>query len=485
MANLNFKYGINWAALKDKAIVDGTIYVTKEEKAMYVDLDGTRHRLGQIIDFQTWTDFNSSTTTPPQHPDAYYYIIDQNALLRYDSVNEKWNQINSTSTIATDLTKLSERIDANKTGIDNINTTITTLQTTDTANAQAIANEQAAREAAVTDLQNKINAETTRADKAEKANAADIDALESNVDNITKTYAKTTEVTEKVAELQGQITNNDTDIANLQDTLDNTSTGIKVRLTAVESKATSNAENITGLTTRADNVDTKIEALEAADNTNSNAIAAEEKARKEAVADLQNQITAETTRATGVEAEIKTFVAGNASAIDNHNTRITTNTTNITNLATLVGSLPENSNAGTVVDFVLEQMEAADAMTYKGGISKWSDLPTVDVEAGFTYVVTADFENGGESYYAGDLVIANTDQTDTIYSGGWTHVKTGYVASQENKLVKGEDNSIVLKSYIGTDLGSMTVKSDSLTVNTTTTAANATTVQIDFAWGTF
>lgn len=487
MANLNFKYGVNWAALKDKAVVDGTIYITKEEKAMYVDLDGARHRIGQIIDFQTWDEFSKNTTVPPQHPDAYYYIINQNALLRYDSVNSKWNQINSTATIAGDLENLTNRVAANEAGIDNIKTQITSLQAADTANNKAINDEASARAEAVTDLQGKIEAEASRADAAEKANAENISKLQTDVDNIEDTYAKTSVLEEKVTDLQGQISGNDTDIANLQDALDNTSTGIKARLTAVEGKAQTNASNITGLTTRADNVDTKITVLEAADTANSKAIAEEEKARKEAVTDLQGKITAENTRATGVEAELKTSIDGNKAAIDNHTSLISTNTTNITNLTNLVGTLPEDSNADTVVDFVIEQMEAADAMTYKGGISKWSNLPTTGVEAGFTYVVTADFEQGGESYYAGDLVIANVDQTGATYTGGWTHVKTGYVASQENKLVKDgtSDNTVKLTSYTGTNLGSMTVKSDNLTVSTTTTAANATTIQIDFAWGTF
>lgn len=557
MANLNFKYGVNWAALKDKAVVDGTIYITKEEKAMYVDLDGARHRIGQIIDFQTWDDFNKNITVPPQHPDAYYYIINQNALLRYDSVNSKWNQINSTATIAGDLESLTNRVAANEAGIDNIKTQITSLQAADAANNKAISDEAAARAEAVTDLQGKIDAEASRADAAEKANAANISKLQTDVDNIEDTYAKTSVLEEKVTDLQGQISSNDTDIANLQDALDNASTGIKARLTAVEEKATTNASdisglktdisaiqsgyvkitdynekmsalddsiagnasdisdlqaeldtastgikarlttvegkaqtnanNITDLITRADNVDTKITALEAADTANSKAIADEEKAREEAVTDLQGKITAENTRATGVEAELKTSIDDNKAAIDNHTSLIGTNTTNITNLTNLVGTLPEDSNADTVVDFVIEQMEAADAMTYKGGISKWSNLPTTGIEAGFTYVVTADFEQGGESYYAGDLVIANVDQTGDTYAGGWTHVKTGYVASQENKLVKdgASDNTVKLTSYTGTNLGSMTVKSDNLTVSTTTTAANATTIQIDFAWGTF
>ena len=55
MANLNFKYGASYQNLP-AAISDGTIYVTKNEKAMYVDLDGVRIRLGQIVVYETWED---------------------------------------------------------------------------------------------------------------------------------------------------------------------------------------------------------------------------------------------------------------------------------------------------------------------------------------------------------------------------------------------------------------------------------------------
>ena len=50
MAMLNFKYGLhkNLPAFKSGENI-GTIYVTTDEKAMYVDLDGGRIRLSQII----------------------------------------------------------------------------------------------------------------------------------------------------------------------------------------------------------------------------------------------------------------------------------------------------------------------------------------------------------------------------------------------------------------------------------------------------
>ena len=49
MAMLKFNRGL-YSALKDKAIVNGNVYITTDEKAMYVDIDNQRIRISQIID---------------------------------------------------------------------------------------------------------------------------------------------------------------------------------------------------------------------------------------------------------------------------------------------------------------------------------------------------------------------------------------------------------------------------------------------------
>lgn len=98
MSMLNFKHGLygnlfNADGSNKVAIANGTIYVTTDEKAMYVDLDGKRIRLSQIVnipDTQTWQNL-----TPPYSTEAFYYIVDANALLKYTGTT--WVQINSTA----------------------------------------------------------------------------------------------------------------------------------------------------------------------------------------------------------------------------------------------------------------------------------------------------------------------------------------------------------------------------------------------------
>lgn len=96
---LNFKHGL-YAKLP-QAISNGTIYVTTDEKAMYVDLNDQRIRLSQIITLDT---FAWQNLTPPYSTEAFYYVSDANALLKYTGT--QWVQLNSTADIDNVLSAL-------------------------------------------------------------------------------------------------------------------------------------------------------------------------------------------------------------------------------------------------------------------------------------------------------------------------------------------------------------------------------------------
>ena len=94
MANVLFKKGLLKNLPNDK--VEGTIYVTTDERAMYLDVDAsTRIRLGdfnEIPDLNALPDVSHEGGTP--NPTGLYYSIKENVLARYDSANKKWAQIN-------------------------------------------------------------------------------------------------------------------------------------------------------------------------------------------------------------------------------------------------------------------------------------------------------------------------------------------------------------------------------------------------------
>ena len=146
MSMLNFKHGSYKNLFNDDgsykvALNNGTIYVTTDEKAMYVDLDNTRIRLSQIITLDT---YDWQQLPPPYSTEAFYYLSDSNALLKYTPKGE-WVQINSTSELSSALNTLKGRVDKaeenigkNKTAIETVTATVE-HETTGLAATKAIA----------------------------------------------------------------------------------------------------------------------------------------------------------------------------------------------------------------------------------------------------------------------------------------------------------------------------------------------------------
>lgn len=119
---LRFKKGLHSAL--PTTYEAGTVYVTTDEKAMYVDIsDNDRIRLGQIVNFKTLVEFQEflQKTIPPYSEEAFYYIEDKNALLRWKASTGSttvggsetagtWVQINSVSDVQANLTNLTTRV---------------------------------------------------------------------------------------------------------------------------------------------------------------------------------------------------------------------------------------------------------------------------------------------------------------------------------------------------------------------------------------
>lgn len=145
---LNFKHGA-FAGLKNQAIKNGTIYVTTDEKAMYVDLNNERIRLSQII---TCTYAQWQNLQPPYSTEAFYYIIDKNALLKYNDDSKApegadqnlvsgWVQINSTAALETEIGLIKGRLDAleGQNGLAGVKASVAALEAKDTELAEDIA----------------------------------------------------------------------------------------------------------------------------------------------------------------------------------------------------------------------------------------------------------------------------------------------------------------------------------------------------------
>lgn len=106
---LNFKFGPQARLPQDKAA--GTVYVTTDEQAMYIDLpneDGIlgRLKIGDIAVVQ------SAKAAQPPFSIGFYYFVEDNAFLRWDGSN--WTQINTVSDIQGSITDLEKAFNEEK-----------------------------------------------------------------------------------------------------------------------------------------------------------------------------------------------------------------------------------------------------------------------------------------------------------------------------------------------------------------------------------
>lgn len=99
MALLNFHYGLK--NTMPEAIVNGNLYVTTDERGLYVDLDSKRIHISDLVQL-TSAEFTALTANTVV-ASALYYVIDANALYKYTGVVDgklTWNHINSVAGVS-------------------------------------------------------------------------------------------------------------------------------------------------------------------------------------------------------------------------------------------------------------------------------------------------------------------------------------------------------------------------------------------------
>ena len=113
-ANIVMKRGLS-ANLSSQNIVDGTIYVTTDEGAMYVDVGNSRIRLGDFVPVETLAALQNMTAISEK---AMYYVKEGNILARYDATNSRWIQINKAGIVNVNVTGSGNAISNISTSID-------------------------------------------------------------------------------------------------------------------------------------------------------------------------------------------------------------------------------------------------------------------------------------------------------------------------------------------------------------------------------
>ena len=236
---LKFRKGTH-ASLVNQDIVAGTVYVTTDEKAMYVDISATeRIRLGQIVNFATLTEFQNflNNTIPPYSEEAFYYVEDKNALLKWVSddnttsvggVDTKgtWKQINSTQAVTEAINGVSQRITTLEGTVGNASTglvkDVNALKSTVGDANSGLVQSVATNAADIDTLEEAIvtgeNAKEGTIGKLVTQIGADLDVAEGEIDALqTLTNGHTTTIgehTTAIGNLNTALTNYKTEVGN-------------------------------------------------------------------------------------------------------------------------------------------------------------------------------------------------------------------------------------------------------------------------------
>lgn len=300
----------------------GTVYITTDERAMYIDISSSeRIRLGDFIEVTNETDLQSAKYQP-YSTTALYYVSSTNKLLKYkgtSGTDATFVVINSTSTVEADLTALTNRVGANENAITGLQTDLGNLTTTvsnnKTAIESALASETQAREAGDKANSDALAAEVSRAKKAEEANASNISGLQTSVTNLDNNKAdKTALQAEQEARiaadngLSSTISGISDRVTTLEGTVGNASKGLVKDVADLKNTTTQQGNTITqmqqahsdlaGVVT---NNQTRISALEGTVGDASSGLVKDVADLQKALGDSNGDISGLTTRISNIE----------------------------------------------------------------------------------------------------------------------------------------------------------------------------------------
>ena len=382
----------------------GTIYVTTDEKAMYVDISNTeRIRLGQIITLDSKSDWEN--LEPPYSTDAFYYIVEQNALIKY--TGSAWKQINAPTDLSsltkkvTDLEtavgsktdtsnkdtafgrikKNAEDIATNATAITGLGTRLSTAEgEIDTLQSEMDAVEKKASDNAdaITSLRSDVNANTT----AIGQNKTSIEGINGKIG--TAGAGQDGTIYELIAGNTSDITSNDGDISKLNTTIYGDAAGTGTA--GLVGSVSTNTSNISSLSNKVTGLETTVGNHTTSIGKNTNDIT-------NLRTDLGNKgDAASADSAFGRIAKNTANIATNAGNIATNTSNISKNATAITGLTSRVGA---NETAIEGLDGRLDTAES-DISTLQGTVGEHTtSIGTINSAIGDT----DDDPNGAGSIY--------------------------------------------------------------------------------------
>lgn len=476
MANLNFKWGLH-KDLGSATKSEGTVYITTDEKSMYVDVsDDKRIKIqGAVAYYDDVKEF-TDTTNPPYDTETLYFFrqmgpegakVVVNALMAYDGT--KWVQVNTPESTYKSLLDTVNEIQAKVTNFTDVSGKVTTLEGLVGVKKEGEGQEATGLFKEIDDLKSAIGSSGSGLGGRVEALEGIVESLEEVPGQVTalgETLATKAD-TETVNEaLRGKVNWSELENYMTQEDADAYQSEVSA---ALEAKA--NQSDLTALVnTVADKAD-KSEVEEALDT----------KADK---SDLDDYV---------LKSSFQEFEENAATKAELTNA--------VDTLEEAIAAKASREWAETEIQGVKNQInteiKAVNALTYKDIIST-SSFPTADVKIGDLYVVSTtsvkykDDNNNEVTAAPGDFFIATGTEGENGYITAdtlkWHHVKTGYDTTLEPKLVLNDSSPTVeLQNYAKSSLGSITFTSDNdnITITRTTDDDNNPIIKISNTWGTF
>lgn len=372
MAKVAFKKGLltNLPA----AITEGTFYVTTDERALYLDIDGTtRVRVGDFQEFATLADLQANTNPSTT---ALYYVTELNCLAKWDG--SKYVQINlDTGATSVETTGTGNALDG--VTYDPATRKLTFTKTTTFTTASDVDSQIAAK---VGEL--KIGEETFATVKAyvdKKTDGIATDsALETLTGRVTTAEGKLDKlngdkntagsVAKAIADLQGDTESTVADVDARVCTIEDNYVDQYAIDTSIGNAIGTNPDNKTVVELIADAKDAatyddtaltgKVDTLVGTDTGKS--------ARTIANEELAKQLIPESAK------ESLDTLAEIAAWIQAHPDDVAAINKAISDLTALVGALPEDAIATTVIGYVKEYADGAIAALKIGDYAKAADL---------------------------------------------------------------------------------------------------------------
>lgn len=426
MANLNFKYGLHKSLPED--LKAGTIYVTTDEKAMYIDLptdknnpDTTvqRMRLGDIIIKDSTKD-----AKPPFAEGAIYYFIQENALVRWNG--KSWTQINSLSSVEADIGQVSTTL----------NNEISRSTNKDTEHDNAIAglNTAVGQRVTVSDFNTFKESNTTAIADAKKAGTDAQSTASTAVANAATAQSTADQAVSNAATAQSTA---DQAVLDAATALAKANTMLPLAGGTMTGAIAMDSNKITGLATPSS-------ANDAANKTYVDAA----EARASAVGSAA-QTTANNAKSTA-EAALPKSGGTMTGAISMGSNKITSSAT--------PSSENDLTNKTYVDTAIANGIKTNDAMTFKGTLGTGGTITALPTSSGSTYSSSTDSTLNGTKPQKGDtfkVAVKHTYLGSTeakvgdlyINSGdddgtpSWIHVSSGYEDDYLQKLIV--NNSII------------------------------------------